>query len=241
FPCIATMAESTSSDILTAVDELHSAGKEKEARDQLKAELAAGRESAEIYWRLARECRGLANRCPDSEEQRKALIYEAFESAKKGLAAEPDNWSCHKWMGILLDLTGRFEGTKKRIENSFLVKEHFTKALDKKPDDAVVLHCLGVWCYEVANLSWLQRNMAAAFFAKPPTSTYEEALEYLLRAEKASPNFYASNLNYIGKAYYQLKKLPEAKEFFQKTINHEADGHDDREAKKEAASLMKKC
>lgn len=174
-------------------------------------------------------------------DKRKTLIYEAFEAAKQGLSLEPDNWQCHKWMGILLDLTGRYEGIKKRIENSFLVKEHFTKAVEKKPDDAIVLHCLGVWCYEVTDLSWVQRKMASAFFASPPTSSYDEALGYLLRAEESSPNFFSSNLNYIGKAYYRLNKLPEAKQYFQKTLDFVGDGHDDREAKKEAASFIKKC
>uniref|UniRef100_A0A1I8FKC8 Regulator of microtubule dynamics protein 1 n=1 Tax=Macrostomum lignano TaxID=282301 RepID=A0A1I8FKC8_9PLAT len=120
-------------------------------------------------------------------------------------------------MGILLDLTGRFEGTKKRIENSFLVKEHFTKALDKKPDDAVVLHCLGVWCYTRWPIcpgcsgTWLPHSLLSAHFNLRGGSSICCALR--------KSEFYASNLNYIGKAYYQLKKLPEAKEFFQKTIN----------------------
>jgi len=34
-------------------------------------------------------------------------------------------WTILQWYAILLDYTGEYEGTKQRITNSYLVKEHF--------------------------------------------------------------------------------------------------------------------
>lgn len=50
-----------------------------------------------------------------------------------------------QWYAILLDIVGGYEGTKKRIENAYVVKEHFQKANELNPEDATSLHTLGFW------------------------------------------------------------------------------------------------
>uniref|UniRef100_A0A1I8IAZ5 Regulator of microtubule dynamics protein 1 n=1 Tax=Macrostomum lignano TaxID=282301 RepID=A0A1I8IAZ5_9PLAT len=236
-----TIESASLEQLLANVDKLHTSGSEAEAYSQLCNALATGSavyQCAEVFWRAARGARAMANATHD-ESARKALTYEAFEFAKQGLALEPQNSACHKWMGILLELTGRFEGTKKRIENSYLVRDHFQRAVEAKPDDAVVLHCLGAWCFEVADLPWYQRKLAAAFFATPPSSSYDEALKYLLRAEEVDPNFYSSNLLYIGKAYLRKGDRTNARTYLQRTVNYKGDTVDDKQSRDEAAQLLK--
>ena len=70
------------------------------------------------------------------------------------------------------------------------MKAHFEKAVELNPSDGMSHYCLGAWCFGLADLSWIMRNVAAAVFATPPSSTYEEALEHYLRAEKAEPGFW---------------------------------------------------
>jgi hypothetical protein len=53
------------------------------------------------------------------------------------------------------------------------------RAVELRPLDPVLHHMLGVWCFEVSNLGWVQRQLATALFGAPPTSTFEEALEHL--------------------------------------------------------------
>ena len=72
---------------------------------------------------------------------------------------------------------------KEKIANSFLIKEHALKALEYKADDASVMHMLGKWCYNVANIGWLERTAASALFASPPTSTYLYMLSVMDRQE----------------------------------------------------------
>ncbi|PAA90631.1 hypothetical protein BOX15_Mlig000495g1 [Macrostomum lignano] len=236
-----TIESASLEQLLANVDKLHTSGSEAEAYSQLCNALATGSavyQCAEVFWRAARGARAMANATHD-ESARKALTYEAFEFAKQGLALEPQNSACHKWMGILLELTGRFEGTKKRIENSYLVRDHFQRAVEAKPDDAVVLHCLGAWCFEVADLPWYQRKLAAAFFATPPSSSYDEALKYLLKAEEVDPNLYSSNLLYIGKAYLRKGDRTNARTYLQRTVNYKGDTVDDKQSRDEAAQLLK--
>jgi hypothetical protein len=77
------------------------------------------------------------------------------------------------------------------------------------PADGVPCFILGNWCYEVrkqgmrlridfcavclynqvASISWIQRKLAAAIFATPPTATYDDAIAHLLKCEELTPNF----------------------------------------------------
>lgn len=65
-------------------------------------------------------------------------------------------------------------------------------------------------------MAWYQRKIVSAIFATPPSGTYEEALDYFLKAEDKQPGFYSMNLLYIGKCYYNLKNNEKAKEFLTK-------------------------
>lgn len=56
------------------------------------------------------------------------------------------------------------------------------KANELTPNDATTLHLLGRWCFSVANITWIERTAASALFSSPPSSSYEEALGYFLKA-----------------------------------------------------------
>lgn len=81
--------------------------------------------NAEILWRLARSARDLALTGVDvSSDEKKALTYKAFEVTKRGLEADDQNWGCHKWYAIVLGDVGDYEGTKIKISNAYVIKEH---------------------------------------------------------------------------------------------------------------------
>ena len=90
-------------------------------------------------------------------------------------------------------------------------------------------------------MGWVTRNVAAAVFASPPTSTYEEALKYFMMAEDSDPGFYKNNQMMIGKCYLRLKDKTSAKVWLEKAL---ALPLTDAEAKKdheEVQALLKKC
>lgn len=72
------------------------------------------------------------------------------------------------------------------------------------------------FCYEVAELSWLERKMAAVLFADPPSSTMEEAKDHFLAAEKLKPDGWKENRQYIAKCYIQMGEIKTAVEWLEK-------------------------
>nr|XP_012422879.1 PREDICTED: regulator of microtubule dynamics protein 1 isoform X3 [Odobenus rosmarus divergens] len=139
-------------EILEQADYLYESG-ETEKLYQLLTQYKES-EDAELLWRLARASRDIAQLSGTSEEEKKLLVYEALEYAKRALEKNESSFAAHK------------------------------KAIELNPKDATSIHLMGIWCYTFAEMPWYQRRIAKMLFATPPSSTYEEALGYFHRAEQ---------------------------------------------------------
>uniref|UniRef100_A0A8D0WMU1 Regulator of microtubule dynamics protein 1 n=1 Tax=Sus scrofa TaxID=9823 RepID=A0A8D0WMU1_PIG len=145
-------------EILEQADYLYESG-ETEKLYQLLTQYKES-EDAELLWRLARASRDIAQLSGTSEEEKKLLVYEALEYAKRALEKNESSFAAHK------------------------------KAIELNPKDATSIHLMGIWCYTFAEMPWYQRRIAKMLFAAPPSSTYEEALGYFHRAEQGNIFFY---------------------------------------------------
>ncbi|XP_030072092.1 regulator of microtubule dynamics protein 1 isoform X2 [Microcaecilia unicolor] len=147
-------------------------------------------DNVEILWRLARALRDLAMLSTTRAEDKKRLIYEALDYAQKALSIDAEHFAVHKWYAICISDVGDYEGTNTKIADSYVIKGHLQKAIELNPYDATSYHLMGLWCWSFASLSWFQRKMGAILFSTPPTSTYEEALQYFLKAEQGTEGSY---------------------------------------------------
>jgi len=197
-------------------------------------------DNAEFLWRLARASRDLSVLPDKTAEQKKQLMFEAFEYAKKALEKDDNCFAAHKWYAVCLSDVGDYEGVKVKIGNSYIIREHLERAIELNPKDATSLHILGYWCFAFAELPWYQRKVAAVIFSKPPDSTYDEALEFFLKAEEVDPNFYSKNLLMLGKTYMAKKDDVNALLWLTKAKDYPAHTLEDKEVHKEAVDLLKK-
>ncbi|XP_064240415.1 regulator of microtubule dynamics protein 1 isoform X2 [Aotus nancymaae] len=110
-------------EILEQADYLYESG-ETEKLYQLLAQYKES-EDAELLWRLARASRDVAQLSRTSEEEKKLLVYEALEYAKRALEKNESNFAAHKWYAICLSDVGDYEGIKVKIANAYIIKEHF--------------------------------------------------------------------------------------------------------------------
>jgi len=58
-------------------------------------------------------------------EESERLSVKGMSYAERAVAAGPENFACHKWMGVLINYSSGFEGYKRKIERSFEIKEYF--------------------------------------------------------------------------------------------------------------------
>ena len=120
------------------------------------------------------------------------------------------------------------------IKNSFVVREHFEMACSLSLTDATARHLLGLWCYEVAKLSWFEQK---CFFASPPKSSFEEALTHFERAEQMEPGFYPKNLLLLANTCAKLGRTTEAKAWLEKCLAAKQVTPEDEETVAEARKL----
>lgn len=62
----------------------------------------------------------------------------------------------------------------------FYLQKYLDKAIAMQPTERTLLHMRGRFAFSVANLSWLERKAAAAFFTAVPQATVDDALEDFL-------------------------------------------------------------
>uniref|UniRef100_M3YHJ1 Regulator of microtubule dynamics protein 1 n=1 Tax=Mustela putorius furo TaxID=9669 RepID=M3YHJ1_MUSPF len=229
-------------EILEQADYLYESG-ETEKLYQLLTQYKIS-EDAELLWRLARASRDIAQLSGTSEEEKKLLIYEALEYAKRALEKNESSFAAHKWYAICISDVGDYEGIKAKIANAYIIKEHFESGNPLSPISATPIHIqilnppLAIKCYTFAEMPWYQRRIAKVLFATPPSSTYEEALGYFHRAEQVDPNFYSKNLLLLGKTYLKLHNKKLAAFWLMKAKDYPAHTEEDKQIQTEAAQLL---
>ena len=222
---------------LVAADGMFDANQYQQLYQLLKISLPRSPDDEEINWRLARACKKLAD--GKSKAEQEPLMREGLKAAEHALKLAPSSGPAHKWYAILLSSVGEFDGTSASIKNSFIVKQHFEKACELSPNDATSRHLLGLWCYEVANLSWMTRKLASTLFAEPPESTFEEAVGHFELAERMDPGFYPKNLLLLAHAYHKMGQIERAQYFLQRCKAAKVRTPEDQETMKlaEAAKI----
>nr|XP_006813610.1 PREDICTED: regulator of microtubule dynamics protein 3-like [Saccoglossus kowalevskii] len=146
----------------------------------------------------------------------------------------------HKWYALCVGSSGQYESTQQRITNGFLYKEHIEKAIRLRPTEASLRHFLGRWCYEVAQLSWLERKAASALYATPPSATVDEALEHFLKAESLQPGFWKTNTLFIARCYIQKASYVYARTWLEKCLEMPYENTEEELAHEEANKLLTK-
>ena len=227
----------TFTSALAQADKLFDSNDYGAVADVLRGALTKQPNDVECLWRLGRAFKKLADAEMPKSAAKKALVMKGFECTDRALALSAECGPAHKWHAILLSESGAFEGTSATIKNSFNVRHHFERAVELSPDDATARHLLGLWCYEVAKLSWFEQKAAAAFFATPPTATFSEAVEHFEAAERMDPGFYPKNLLMLAQAYAKMGKVEVAKEWLSRCLAAKPGTPEDEQTIAEAQKL----
>lgn len=66
----------------------------------------------------------MANQSNVDGKLKKKLAYEAYETITSAMKVNENHFAVHKWMSVILDLKSGCDGTKERVKNLELVKQH---------------------------------------------------------------------------------------------------------------------
>ncbi|OQR71631.1 regulator of microtubule dynamics protein 2-like [Tropilaelaps mercedesae] len=195
--------------------------------------------SADFYWRLTKATHfaGIVAQSAGDIGKKRELAFEAHKYAVEALKIDEHNPECHKWFAIAVGSLSEFVGTQQKIQNGYQFKKHVDIAVKLKPLDPTLYHMLGRWCYEVAQLSWVERKLASTLYSTPPESTLEEARAHLFEADKLKPHW-KENMLYIAKTYIGESNYAPAISWIDRAIEVASDTDGDRVAHKQLVGLQ---
>uniref|UniRef100_A0A915HXL1 Regulator of microtubule dynamics protein 1 n=1 Tax=Romanomermis culicivorax TaxID=13658 RepID=A0A915HXL1_ROMCU len=206
----------------------------------MMANYSRGKTNPDFLWRCAMASYLYGQTFSGRDQsKRRVLCTEAQKFAFEALALRDDDPDIHKWCALTLGVMSDFVGMKQKIDDGRRFKIHIDRALELKPEDAVLHHLCGRWCFGVASLSWLERKLAATLFSKPPESTYQDALLHFIEADKIKP-LWLENILYIVKIYATLLQIDKVKRWIKKADQINAVSADDHISKKEIDSIRSK-
>ncbi|XP_054153764.1 regulator of microtubule dynamics protein 2-like [Oppia nitens] len=178
---------------------------------QLNTASADNPNDVQLLWRLAKVALLLSDLAEKNgqKDECKRWSIAAVGHAKAAVVAEQQSLEAHKWLCAAVGRLSPFLPTKERIECGHEFKVHSDIARKLDPNDRLLHHMYGRWCYEVASLSWMERKLAATFFGTPPESTFAEALNALEKANELRNEWIGNHL-WIAKVLIAMKKPKEA-------------------------------
>ena len=217
-----------------------------------------GRVSNALSWRMAMAVGGPDQENAKAKEARVAVLRQGMESLWTGMdvaegVRDPASalgvpvadqqlrteLAClHKWAAVVLAQVA--PSMKEQIANAFKIRDHAKRSLELVPTDPQTMYVLGAWSYEVAQVGWVERRVAAALFGEPPKATLEEALALFQQAEDTEPGFWMVNRLKMAQTYEALGQRGQAVQWLQQALKMRHTCDEDRWGGVERNALAKK-
>ena len=199
---------------------------------------AKNKNDVEILWRIARSYFDIADQSTDVVIQ-KENIDLALPFAKNALDLDPLSAKANHYFAVIIGKKGILEGTKQKIINSYETREHCLKAISLDPTYDNSYHVMGQWHYKIADLSWIERNIASLVYATPPEGSFAEAIEYFTSAMNINPDDIRHYL-WLGKSYYANYQYDEARDILKAGMKIESNNESDKILKNQIKELLSK-
>ncbi|XP_076190390.1 regulator of microtubule dynamics protein 2 isoform X2 [Aptenodytes patagonicus] len=227
-------------NLLQQVDNLHK-GSEDDKKEGFRLLLEKDdkyENCVDFLWRLARAYGDLFEMTTDAEEKRK-YVTDGKIKAEKAVQLDARSAESHQWLPSQSQKKWPLlECSSSESILPICIREHLDKAIELKPQDPFLYYLHGRWCYSVAQLSWIEKKVAAALFGTPPTSTVEEALQNFLKAEEMCPGYSKYNYVYLAKCYKDLGQKNNALKYCDSALSILSVTNEDKEAQKDLEALL---
>lgn len=216
------------------IDQLHQ-GSESDKRESLSLLLQQRQQLGQnscYLWRLTRAYSDVHDFCSTLEEK-KEFAENGKRVGEEAVQLNPTCADSHQWYAIMCGILAEYDTIQNKIKNGYIFKDHLDKAIELKPHDPLSYYLMGRWCYAVAQLSWLERKVAATLFGEPPSATVEEALRNFLKVEEIQPGYSKLNYVYLAKCYRDLGEKEQARRMCEAANSAQAELKEALEAQKE--------
>lgn len=171
-------------------------------------QLPAYPHDADLLWRLARVfvCAGEVM----AKEEGEAYFIQAAEYARRSIRADSTKSESHTWLAAALGYLALNAGITEQVRLTNELHDEITIALALNPKDDAAYSIRGSLFRALANVSWLQRQVATVFIGSLPNGDFEESELALKKAIALAPTVMRHHYE-LGVLYMDWGKLNEAR------------------------------
>ncbi|MBI5473386.1 MAG: hypothetical protein HY961_13660 [Ignavibacteriae bacterium] len=167
---------------------------------------------AELLWRLARVyvCAGEVKENGEGEP----YFKKAEEYARRCIRLDSANAEGHTWLAATLGYLALNAGIKDQVSISTELQSEVDKAIALDPANDAAYSIRGSLYRALANVSWVQKQLAALFLGDLPDGGYAEAEAALKKAVALAPDVMRHHYE-LGVLYVDWGKRKEARRAFE--------------------------
>ncbi len=133
------------------------------------------------------------------ESQQEAFYEKAQQVLMKAKQDNPRHAGIYARLGQVTGQLALFRGGKEKVKLGLKIKFYADTSLHYNPDHPIGNAVMGIWHYQLANLSFFERFFGGIFFGDIPDGSFDTAAVYLKKAVDLWPH-----MIYYRYAYAQV-------------------------------------
>lgn len=204
-----------SADVLSGIeksDRLFLREQYDASRKVLEGMLAQHPDEVELLWRLAQHAINDGDGTTDSKAKERHY-RKSVQYAEAAVAADERNATAWAYLAAAHGSYAMFAGGKEKVKLANKIRDQLERALALDPNNEVAHTIYGTWHREVAEVGWIERQLANMFLGSMPDGSIDGSIRHLKAAVKAGPNVLRHRFE-LGLTYLSADREKEAGEAF---------------------------
>lgn len=234
----ARLVAQTAAEHVALGDKAHVEMKAPDALRHYEEAIKADPRNYEALWKATREAVDVGEYHPD-EKERDRLYTLAEQYARRAVEANPNDAEGHFHLARALGRKALSLGKRDQVKYAGDVRTHALDALRINPKHPGALHVMGMWNYNVMQLSGITRFMAKTFLGGKvfDSANWDDAQRYMEESVAIEPNRLVHHLD-LARVYKARDHKEKARAEYQATINGAPAEFNDRKYQSEAADEL---
>ncbi|MBR9978439.1 MAG: tetratricopeptide repeat protein [Bacteroidetes bacterium] len=205
---------------LERADRLFDRQEYDKARRLLERLLPSRPNDAEVLWRLSNYAinDGDAVRYGSGDDVATRKYYHtAVRYAERAVQADPENANAHAFLAASYGSYAMYAGGKEKVKLANRIRDELDIALKLDPRNQVAHTIYGTWHREVADVSWVERQLANVFLGGMPDGSIGKSIYHLQKAIDIAPTVLRHHYE-LGKTCIAAEKKKEAAQAFRRAL-----------------------